>query len=113
MRTKDVLIRDFDDVKILIQYLYMDEKHSIAYHNGIANLSVTMTEDFHFMCQNLNFPNTPASNFDQQMTLPYMLGVINILKETGAVEFPMRFTNRWEEIKTITLMNLSLNIKHS
>lgn len=113
MRSKTTLLQDFDDVKILMQHLYMDGANSIVYNNGLTDLSVTMTEDFHFMCKNLSFPNIPASNFDEQMTLPYMLGIIDVLKETKAVEFPERFTNRWDEIKTITLMNLSLNAQHS
>ena len=46
------------------------------------------------------------------MTPSYTLGVIDILQETQAEEFPERFKNRWEEIRQITLTNLSINVRY-
>ena len=39
----------------------------------------------------------------------FELGKGIVLKEGKAVEFPERFKSRWEELKTITLMNLCQN----
>ena len=60
---------------------------------------------------NLQFSDIPESNFNEQMTTLYMLGVIQILQNTPPVEFKNAFANRWEEIKQITLANLALNRK--
>lgn len=110
MRSKDVLLNDFDDVKILMQYLYMSEEHTVVFSNGLTELSISMTDDFHFLCQNLNFPDIPPMRFDDQMNLPYILGIIDVLKDTKAIEFPDRFSNRWDELKTLTMANLALNM---
>ena len=68
-----------------------------------------MDENFNILCQNLSFPDIPESDFTEQMTPLYMLGVIQILHNTPPVEFKDSFKNRWEEIKKITLANLALN----
>ena len=110
MRTKDELFL-LGEVSTFLQYLFMSEKHTITYNNGLTNLKIRMDENFNIRCQNLSFPNVPESNFTEQMTVSYMLGVIQILQNTPPVEFINAFTNRWEEIKQITLANLALNRK--
>ena len=35
MRTKDTLL-EMNDIAILYQYLYMDEKHNITFNNGLT-----------------------------------------------------------------------------
>lgn len=109
MRNKETLLEGFEDLKILLQYLYMDDSHTIVFSNGLTDLSIKMTDDFHFQCDNLQFPDCPSISFDSQMTVGYMFGVIDTLKHTPAVQFPESFDNRFDEIKTMTMGNLALN----
>lgn len=106
MRTKDNLF-DIEEVAIFYQYLYLGS--AITFNNGLADLTLTMDEYFETKCKNGNFPNLPPSDFTDTLTLPYILGVIDILKKSKATEFPTSFTNRWEEIRTITLAQVGLN----
>ena len=59
------------------------------------------------MCKNTAFPELPATPRD--IVLEEMLGCIEQLKEMVAEEFPDIFSNRWEEIKTITKGTLAVN----
>lgn len=110
MRTKDELFQ-LGEVSTFLQYLFMSEKHTITYNNGLTNLKIRMDENFNILCQNLSFPDVPECDFTEQMTPLYMLGVIQILQETPPEEFKGSFKSRWDEIKTITLTNLALNRK--
>ena len=108
MRTKDVLFEDFDRVKILCQYLYMDKEHFIDVDNGLCTLRIRMEEDFHFKWKNLNFPDIDWMNYTEAMTIPQIIGICYRLESMKPM-FNYDHKNRWEEIKEITLSNLSLN----
>ena len=110
MRTKDELFL-LGEVSTLLQYLFMSEKHTITFSNGLTNLKIRMNENFNILCQNLSFPDIPECDFTEQMTPLYMLGVIQILQELPPEEFKGSFKSRWDEIKTVTLVNLALNRK--
>lgn len=68
-----------------------------------------MTEGCGFRAKNLKFPDVPELNYTDMMTIPNMLGIIDQLKHSPAVEFPTCFTNRWDEVKTITITNVTQN----
>ena len=108
MRTTDILF-DMEEIPILWQYLYMDENNSIIVDNGVTRLEIRMTGNCYFHAKNLSFPNLPDMSYTDMMTIPNMLGIIDQLKHVPAVEFPTCFTNRWEEIKTITNTNVAQN----
>ena len=108
MRTTDILF-DLEEIPILWQYLYMNEDHYITIDNGVTQLEIRMTENCYFHAKNLRFPNLPDMSYTDMMTIPNMLGIIDQLKHVPAVEFPTCFTNRWEEIKTITNTNVAQN----
>ena len=110
MRTKDELFL-LGDIGIMLQYLYISENHRITFNNGITDLQIRMDENFNIFCKNLNFPDVLESNFSPQMIPAYYLDVIQLLKNMPPEEHPKHFKNRWEEIKDITMMNLSLNRK--
>lgn len=111
MRTTNMLLEGFENIKTLQQYLYMDEDNAVIVHNAIGvPLRIRMTEDGVYMCQNMNFPDLPESNWSEEMTINKTLAVIEALKEEPAGAFPKRFKNRWEEVKEITQMNVGLNI---
>lgn len=110
MRTKDTLL-EMNDIAILYQYLYMDEKHNIIFNNGLTDLIIHMNESLSVMCKNLKFPDIPEMNWTENLTPANCLGIINILKGMPPEEYKNSIKNRWEEIKTITLTNLSLNKK--
>lgn len=110
MRTKYELFL-LGEVSILLQYLFMSEKHTITYHNGLTKLRIKMDDNFNIWCHNLSFPDLPETNFTSQADTLYLLGLIQILQETPPEEFPKCFGNRWEEIKKITQTNLALNMK--
>lgn len=107
MRTKDILVNGFEDIKILLQYLYMNKNHIITVSNDIVLLELSLTENMTLMCKNTAFPELPAAPRD--LVLEEMLGCVEQLKEMAAEEFPDNFPNRWEEIKTITKGTLATN----
>jgi hypothetical protein len=108
MRTTDILFQ-LEEIPILWQYLYMNEDHYITIDNGVTKLEIRMTENCYFHAKNLSFPNLPDMSYTDMMTIPNMLGIIDQLKCSPAVEFPTCFANRWEEIKTITNTNVAQN----
>lgn len=109
MRTKDILLNDFDEAKILYQYLYMSPSHKIRINNGLCDLDISMTDNFGFRAVNLNFPDNPPLDYTEIMTLAQTLGIIEYLKSQPAVEYVGSFKSRWDEIKTITETNVGLN----
>ncbi len=98
-RTRDILTRGFDEIQILLRYLYMNEDHAIVFDNGLCKLEIKMTPSMDLTARNLNFPDFPATH--RAIELPELLGIIEQLEETPAVEYPDSFANRWEEVKTI------------
>lgn len=110
MRTNDILIQGFEEIKILQQYLYMSEDHFIEIENSIGvHLQIRMRENLHYYCKNMNFPDLPEACWSEDMYPENMLAIIDQLKHSNPIEFPKRFKSRWEEIHTITLMNVSQN----
>lgn len=105
MRTIDNLLA-LEEIPTLLQYLYLDESHYITVDNGLAKLELRMTESFSVHAKNLNFPDLPDLNYDDMMNIPNMLGIIEQLKESPAVEYKSQFNSRWEEISTITNANV-------
>lgn len=100
MRTLDYLL-DIEDVCKLLLYLYMFEDRTITYNNGIADLKIRMDDNFNIKCTNLNFPDLPEMSFNEQMTVPYMMGIVDILKEQEPKDYPdASFKSRWDEITT-------------
>lgn len=112
MRSRDILVEGFKNIQILQQYLYISEENYIEVENAIgAKLQIRMGENLHYYCRNMNFPDLPEMCWSENMTNETMLAIIDQLKEHPAVEYPGRFKSRWEEIRDITLIQLSLNIK--
>lgn len=110
MRDKNILLETFDDIKILQQFLYMDESHTVSMTNMTgAEIRIRMTDDLTFLAQNMMFPDVPEMNFDSELRVNTFRVLIQQLKQSPAIEFPSRFKNRWDEIKTITEENLALN----
>ena len=108
MRSTDILF-GFEEIPILLQYLYMSEDHYITVNNKITDLEIRMTEGCTFTAKNLSFPEVPALDYTDMMTTMCMLAVIDQLKTVPAIEYPTCFTNRWEEIKMITTTNVVQN----
>ena len=108
MRTVDTLFA-LEDITILYQYLYMSEDHYITVDNGIAKLEIRMRENCSFRAKNLNFPDLPDLEYTDMMMVPNMLGIIDQLKNVPPVEFKNEFRSRWEELRAITLANVSQN----
>ena len=108
MRTTDTLF-DLEEISVLYQYLYMNENHYVTVDNGLTLLEIRMTDGCYFKAKNLKFLDVPEHSYTDMMTIPNMLGIIDQLKHTPAAEFPTCFTNRWEEIRTITITNVGHN----
>lgn len=110
MRQINILIDDFENIQTLQQFLYMSEEHNIVIHNAIGvPLRIRMDENLNYWCKNLNFPDIPESNWNNDMTLKRVLNIIAALKDEPAIMFPEKFENRWLEIKSICEMNIALN----
>jgi hypothetical protein len=99
---------ELEEIPILWQYLYMDEEHYITVDNGLAKLEIRMRENCTFHAKNLNFTDLPDLEYTDMMVIPNMLGIISQLKEVPPVEFK-HFPSRWEELRTITLANVTQN----
>lgn len=111
MRTNDILIDGFEEIKILQRYLYMSEDHFIEIKNSIGvPLRIRMGENLHYYCKNMNFPSVPEICWSEDMHINTMLAIISQLKESKPVEFPERFESRWQEIRAITDANTTLNL---
>lgn len=108
MRTKDVLLNDFDRVKILCQYLYMDENNYIDVDNGLTVLRIRMNEHFGFLCKNLRFPDLPEMNYTEEMSIRQIIGISYKLEEMPPM-FNYGHKNRWQEIHEMTLVDTALN----
>lgn len=110
MRTKDTLL-NIGNISLLLQYLYINPEHRITFNNGITDLQLRMEADLSIKCKNLSFPDVSEMDWSPEMTPANCIAIIEILKEMPSVEFPAVFKNRWEEVRTITLANVSLNKK--
>lgn len=109
MRSKDIL-KEFEDITILNQYLYMNEDNYIDYFNGITTLRIKINEDCEYLAINLAFPNLKPLKCSNDMTVNFIRNIIENLKKQEPILKNTRFKNRWEEIKDTTLANLSLNL---
>lgn len=105
MRTKDML-KDFDAIRKLWTYLYADENRTIQVDNAIgAGLELRMREDGSVMARLVRpvldgtlGDGAPESCYDEMLSIPVWLGIIEQLKERECTEFPGKFKNRWDEI---------------
>ena len=108
MRNVDVLF-DLEEIPILLQYLYMSYDHRITIDNRVTKLELYMTDECYTLAKNINLPSVPSLDYTEMMTVPNILGIIDQLKHSPAVEYPTYFANRWEEIKMITTTNVAQN----
>ena len=100
---------DLEDITILYQYLYMSEDHFITVDNRVTKLEIRMRDNGSFHAKNLNFPDLPDLEYTDMMVIPNMLGIIDQLKNVPSIEFKNEFKSRWEELRAITLANVSQN----
>ena len=100
---------DLEDITILYQYLYMSEDHFITVDNRVTKLEIRMRDNGSFHAKNLNFPDLPDLEYTDMMVIPNMLGIIDQLKSVPPIEFKNEFKSRWEELRAITLANVSQN----
>lgn len=64
MRTNDILLDGFNDIRTLQRYLYMSDEHYIEIENVIGvKLRIRMGENLHYYCKNMNFPDLPDACF--------------------------------------------------
>ena len=106
MRTKETLF-GMENITILLQYLYMNPEHKIKYNNGLTTLEIYMSNDFEIYAKNLKFEDLPPLYFTSTFNIPYILGLIEILKDTKS-DMEDVFKNKWEEILKVTKANLGL-----
>lgn len=107
MRTKETL-KNIDDVRILMQYLYMDEEAFIIIDNKLTKLEIKMNESLGTVCKNLSFPHLGFTAYS--LELPEWIDIVEYLKQIPSSFKFGNFKTQWEGIKTITLMNLASNL---
>jgi hypothetical protein len=100
---------DLEDITILYQYLYMSEDHFITVDNSVTKLEIRMRDNGSFHAKNLRFPDLPDLEYTDMMVIPNMLGIIDQLKNVPPLEFKNEFKSRWEELRAVTLANVSQN----
>jgi hypothetical protein len=104
MRSKAIL-RELDDVLVLYRHLYMNPENRIVVNNGMADLEIRLDENLQFYCKNLNFPDSPGTNYSEQMTLCFCLDAVDYLKEQKS----QSFKSMWDEIKFMTSATMAIN----
>lgn len=108
MRTKEILL-GFNDLKILLQYLYLEPSNVIVIQNCInVPLRLRMNDKGIVLCKNLNFPDGEETNWTEELFLN-INAIVDQLKEIQAIEYPKNFKSRWDEIKTLSQLQMSLN----
>lgn len=108
MRKKDILL-GFNDLKILLQYLYLDQTNVVVIRNCIdVPLRLRMNDRGIVLCKNLNFSDSEETNWTENV-VTNINAIVDYLESMPAVEFPKRFKSRWEEIKTLSQIQMSLN----
>ena len=107
MRTKEKLF-EMENITTILQYLYVNPEHSIKYNNGLTTLEIYMSSDFEIYAKNLKFKNLQPLYFTSTFNIPYILSLIDILKDTKS-DMEDVFENKWDEILKVTKSNLGLN----
>lgn len=105
MRTREVLVKGFEEVKTLMQYLYMNEEHKIKVPNGCTILCISMDENMNTK----NYDSHLGFVHLRPMELSEWFSCVELLKEQPSDYEHGQFKNKWEEIKAITFMNVALN----
>ena len=105
MRTREVLVEGFEEIKTLMQYLYMDENNYIAIPGTIITFQFFMNEDMEIY----NYDKYTGTKYPRPLTISDWLACVERLKEQPSDCGYGNFSNKWEEIKTITLMQVALN----
>lgn len=109
MRERSVL-KTMEDLKTILQYLYLDESHIIQVENIIqVPFELSMDDQGNLLGQNLNFPELPKTNWNEALTVPNIRDMVSQLKEQKAVQFPDSYPNRWEEIKGIVSIQMAVH----
>lgn len=110
MRNKETLIHDFENIKILQQFLYMSSEHRITIKNAIGiELELRMDENLHYYCRNTKFPDSPETCWSDNMNNETFLAIIDQLQENKAEDFPEFYESRWEEITVMCKMTIAAN----
>ena len=106
VRRKEILL-GFNDLKILLQYLYMEPTNCIVIHNCIkVPLRLRMNDRGAVLCKNLNFPDVEETDWTREI-MCNITAIVDQLQTVPATEYPDSFKNRWEEIKGISQMLLN------
>ena len=102
--------KHLDDVNIVLKYLYTSEDNSISYKNAIdIEFKLSMNEDFSLTKTMVNGA-TPGQKFNgDELSISDLIAIVEQLKDSPAIEFPDHFANRFDEIKNMTTMTISLN----
>ena len=107
MRTRKILTEGLEDVKTLLQYLYMNEDYDIVISNGITKLSIKLADNLEVLQMNLSFPHLGYTCRD--MRIEEWLACVEQLKEQPSDCGYGNFKNKWDEIQTIALMQIAWN----
>lgn len=109
MRKRSVL-KTIEDLKTILQYLYLDESHTVTVENVIqVPFELSVDDQGNLLGRNLNFPELPKTDWNEALTVPNIRDMVSQLEEQDAVRFPDSYPNRWEEIKGIVSIQMAVN----
>ena len=109
MRTNTILLDSFEDIKILQQFLYMSDEHTITVKNNFdVDIIIRLDDNLHYYSKNTQFPDVPEMDVSQTMTIPTILSLIEQLKQQP-IQILKTKENRWEEIKALCRTNVAHN----
>lgn len=92
---------EFDDMRMVLQYLYMNAEHTISFNNGMTDLTIWMNEHCSVICRNDEYPDLPPTDFREMFTIDYCLALVDLLKREQA-EF-------WNHLKMTVALHAGLH----
>lgn len=99
MRDSEILDR-IQDVAKLQEYLYLNPDSSIQVETGLGRtMTMWMDDKGNVMAKLDNVSEAIPFNYNNMLSLPVWLNIIDQLEEQPAQRSPESFKTRWEEVK--------------
>ena len=92
-------LKNFDEVNLLLKYLYINEEHSVKYHNSMNFTFTLRMDDDGELLRTVNGLESELKS--PEMTHLELFAIIEQLKKAEPEIYPDMFKTRWEEIETM------------
>lgn len=90
-------LKNFDEVNLLLKYLYINEDHSVKYYNAMGFQFKLRMDDDGELLRTVNGLETELTS--PELTHLELFAIIEQLKKADPEIYPDLFKTRWEEIE--------------